>query len=127
MAEPREIPILTIARQAEGADIAEGVIVKFGTVAKAMVVATGSNDILMGINQKITLEDDFGDVRILGVAKVLGGATVTEGTKLKSDGNGKAIAVTTDFDTVIGITLEPMALDVISEVLLSAPGMQHNV
>ena len=73
---------------------------------------------LIGILQnKPTAIDQEAVVRIDGVAKVMGGDTVEEGIWVTCDGSGHAIAAEA-LDNVIGITIDALAADKISRILL---------
>jgi len=124
MAEPREIPVLTISRAADGAIVA-GAIVEVGTVAGSVKEANAATDTLIGVAHKAAADLERLDVRVLGVAKVLGGGTVTEGDKVTTDGDGKGVTASSDADHIIGVALEAGALDTLFEVLLCGPAAQR--
>uniref|UniRef100_A0A6M3JA85 Head decoration protein n=1 Tax=viral metagenome TaxID=1070528 RepID=A0A6M3JA85_9ZZZZ len=58
-------------------------------------------------------------VRISGVAKVMGGATVAPGIAVTIDGDGHFIAATAN-DWVWGVTLETMVSGSVTKILLGA-------
>lgn len=73
---------------------------------------------LIGVLQnKPTAIDQGAVVRVDGVAKVMGGATIEEGIWVTCDSSGHLAAATAN-DNVLGITLEAAASGKVSEVLL---------
>ena len=73
---------------------------------------------LIGILQnKPDAEDEPAVIRISGIAKVKGGATINEGVWVTCDSVGKLAAAVAN-DNVIGITIEAAADGKISQILL---------
>jgi len=95
-------------------------IMKVGTDGKANL-ATDPDDhtaCMIGILQnKPDAADEPAVVRIEGVAKVVGGATIAAGTKVTCDGDGH-LAAAVSGDNVIGIALETAGSTKITQILL---------
>lgn len=83
-------------------------IVKLGSGAKSMVLADGATANIIGVVEAKPKNGEAGEVFLrnaAGTGKVVAGGNITAGAWLTSDGNGKAIATTTDGDEVIGRAL----------------------
>jgi hypothetical protein len=65
-------------------------------------VGEGATDLLVGVLQNYPAAGEQAVYAYGGVAKVKAGGTVGVGAWVTSDGNGKAVATTTDGDIVIG-------------------------
>jgi hypothetical protein len=65
-------------------------------------VAEGATDLVVGVLQNTPAAGEQAVYAFTGVAKVKLGGTVGIGAWVTTDGNGKAIATTTDGDIVIG-------------------------
>ena len=73
---------------------------------------------MLGVLQnEPTAIDEPAVVRVDGIAKVIGGATIEEGIWVTCDSAGKLAAAVAN-DNVLGITIEAAALNKISQVLL---------
>ena len=73
---------------------------------------------MLGVLQnEPTAIDQAAVVRVAGVAKVIGGATIEEGIWVTCDGSGQLAAAVAN-DNVLGITIEAAANGKISQVLL---------
>lgn len=67
-----------------------------------MILAAAGTDKLVGVLQNKPAVGAAALVQIGGTAKVIAGGTITVGAWVTSDGNGKAVATTTDKDVVLG-------------------------
>jgi hypothetical protein len=77
-----------------------------------------ATEALIGVLQnKPDAEDEEAVVRIDGIAKVMGGASVNEGVWLTCDGNGHAVAAVAS-DNVIGIAVDAVVSGSVGRVLL---------
>jgi hypothetical protein len=65
-------------------------------------VAEGATDLIVGVLQNTPAAGEEATYAFGGVAKVKAGGTVGVGAWVTTDGNGKAVATTTDGDVVIG-------------------------
>lgn len=65
-------------------------------------VGEGATDLLVGVLQNTPAAGEAAVYAYTGTAKVKCGGTITPGAWVTSDGNGKAIATTTDKNIVIG-------------------------
>lgn len=91
------------AFRASGA-ITKGQIVKFSS--EGVVAAAGLNEAGIGIADSDAADGAIVVVRLVGGAEVIAGAALaTPGTFVKSDANGRAIAIDADKDKVIGYTV----------------------
>ncbi len=63
-------------------------------VDNQFVVAAASSDLLLGILQNTPIAAEPGQIRVIGISKVILGGSVTRGDRLTSDANGKAITAT---------------------------------
>lgn len=88
----------------------------------AIEVGEGATDLLVGVLQNTPESGQAGTYRFAGTTKVVAGGSVGVGAWVTSDGNGKAVATTTDGDIVIGRALEAADANDIIEVQL---GIQH--
>lgn len=87
-------------------------------------VAEGATDLIVGVLQNKPAAGAAALVRFLGTSKVKAGGAINVGAWVTTDGNGKAVATTTDGDIVIGryIGVAAAADGDIIEVQL---GIQH--
>lgn len=65
-------------------------------------VGEGATDLLVGVLQNKPLAGEAALYRFGGTSKVKAGGTIAIGAWVTSDGNGKAVATTTDGDITIG-------------------------
>lgn len=65
-------------------------------------VAEGATDLIVGVLQNAPGAGEQATYAFGGVAKVISGGTIGVGAWVTTDGNGKAVATTTDGDIVIG-------------------------
>lgn len=65
-------------------------------------VAEGATDLIIGVLQNTPAAGEQATYAYAGVAKVIAGGAVGIGAWVTTDGNGKAVATTTDGDIVIG-------------------------
>lgn len=93
-----------------GADLSakQYYIVKRGSTAGECVLSSAATDLHLGVLQNAPTDGNSAD--ILGrnaddTGKVIAGGTLTPGCFITSDGNGKAVATTTDNDMLIGTYL----------------------
>lgn len=70
-----------------------------------MILAAAATDKIVGVLQNKPAVGAAALVRIGGTTKVIAGGTIAVGAYVTSDGNGKAIATTTDKDVVRGVYL----------------------
>ena len=108
-------PILTKNYKA-GAIIYPKRIVKFGADDKTVILATGSTDSFIGVVDNVGYDtantnnrypNPDVNIYIAGVAPLIYGGTITRGSLITSDANGKGIAATAIAGLrIIGIALE---------------------
>lgn len=67
-----------------------------------LIIAAAATDKIVGVLQNKPAVGAAALVRFLGTAKVIAGGVIAVGAWVTSDGNGAAIATTTDKDVVIG-------------------------
>lgn len=72
------------------------------SAAGLVEVGEGATDLLVGVLQNTPAAGEQAVYAYTGVAKVKAGGTIGVGAWVTSDGNGKAVATTTDGDIVIG-------------------------
>lgn len=68
-------------------------------------VAEGATDLVVGVLQNAPESGQAARYRFLGTTKVVAGGSVSVGDWVTTDGNGKAVATTTDGNVVIGRAL----------------------
>lgn len=85
-------------------------------------VAEGATDLIVGVLQNKPNTGEAALYRFGWTAKVIAGGSVAIGDFVTSDGNGKAVATTTDGNIVIGRALEAADSGDIFEVQMS---IQH--
>jgi hypothetical protein len=104
------------------------------SVARATTVAGGN--IFIGVCQesvdvaKVTTGKVFVDTRILGIARVIAGGTITVGARLTNDASARAVAVTRAIAGAQPVHVFGMALTATSTVgehvdVLLTPGMTY--
>lgn len=67
-----------------------------------MILAAASTDKIVGVLQNKPAVGQAALVRLLGTTKVVAGGSIGVGAWVTSDGNGKAVATTSDHDVVLG-------------------------
>jgi len=72
------------------------------SAAGLVEVGEGATDLLVGVLQNTPAAGEQAVYAFTGAAKVKAGGTIGVGAFVTSDGNGKAVATTTDGDVVIG-------------------------
>jgi len=90
-----------------GADLSakQYYIVKRHSTAGQVVLSAAGSDNHLGALQNAPVSGDVAEIvtrNYGGTAKVIAGGTLTPGCALTSDGNGKAVATTTEDDQVLG-------------------------
>lgn len=89
------------------AALGEGIIVKLSS--GNVVVATAATDKIIGVTTNSCEAGETVDVRLRsaqGTIKVKAGGNISVGDWLTTDGDGEAIATTTDGNELIGMALE---------------------
>lgn len=82
-------------------------IVKLGTLAREVVVATALTDKILGVLQdKPAVVGRAATVRLIGISKVVAGAAVALHASVGADGSGRAITAGTAGNIAIGYALE---------------------
>lgn len=77
------------------------------SAAKTVALASAATDAIAGTIQNVPVSSGLVEVAIAGgTAKVVAGGSISAGDYLTTDGNGKAVATTTDGDQVIGVAVE---------------------
>lgn len=72
------------------------------TAAGLIEVAEGATDLVVGVLQNIPAAGEQAVYATTGIAKVKAGGVINVGDWVTTDGNGKAVATTTDGNIVIG-------------------------
>lgn len=85
-------------------------------------VAEGATDLIVGVLQNKPNVDEAALYRFGWTSKVIAGGSIAIGDWVTTDGNGKAVATTTDGNIVIGRALEAADANDIFEVQMS---IQH--
>lgn len=90
-----------------GADLSakQYYIVKRHSTAGQCVLSSAGSDNHLGVLQNAPVSGDVADIvsrNSQDTGKVIAGGTLTPGAALTSDGNGKAVATTTEDDQVFG-------------------------
>lgn len=97
-------------------------LVKLGSSANEVDSATDNQDTIVGVLENKPEAGEAASVQILGTSKVVASAAISRGDRVTATTGGKAVATTTDGDSVAGIALEAAsAEDDIIEILLT-PG-----
>ena len=68
---------------------------RFVKLSSGKLVKTGAGETAIGVIQDEPVANEAGNVMVSGVSKVLCGGSITQGAKVKSDANGKAVAIAT--------------------------------
>lgn len=76
-----------------------------------VAIATLATDPIVGVLQNKPKSGEDALYRFLGTTKVVAGAPISINDKVTTNSSGKAIATTTDKDTVIGLALEAAGAD----------------
>lgn len=76
-------------------------IVKLDSTGKAALADSGTAAIV-GVLQNYPASGEQATYAFTGTAKVVAGGSITPGAWVTSDGNGKAVATTTDKNVVLG-------------------------
>jgi hypothetical protein len=97
-----ENPVITASREAgEAMTDKQHYIVQLDATGK-IEVGEGATDLLVGVLQNYPGAGEQAVYAFGGTAKVKAGGAIGIGAWVTSDGNGKAVATTTDKDVVIG-------------------------
>jgi hypothetical protein len=112
-----------------GGAIAANRIVKFGTADGQVVQAAAATDLLIGVCHQPggAASGARCDVVLEGVTEVQAGGTITRGTQVTADANGKAVAVTAAAGSnvrVVGTALVSAANDDLIPILLGVGSFQ---
>jgi len=101
-------------------------VVKYGSTAGTVKVATAVTDGLVGILQNEPNDGEAAQVAGLGYCKALGEASVSAGSYLTVSSTGRVKATTTDLDYTIGQAVEATAAagDVIQ--ICAVPGQMSD-
>lgn len=116
-----EVPLFKPAAFKASADLSakQFYLVEHTGTADTVGVCDNAADVPIGVLQnKPAAAGEAAEVAVLGIAKVMAGGAFNPGAWVGTDGNGKAIAKTTDKDFVIGQALETGADGTIVAVLL---------
>lgn len=70
-----------------------------------LILAAAGTDKIIGVLQNKPAVGQAALVRFLGTTKVIAGGTIAVGANVTSDGNGAAIATTTNKDRILGTYL----------------------
>ena len=81
-------------------------VMKFGSTAGTVKVATAVTDALAGILQNEPASGEAAEVAVLGVVKAAAEASVTAGAYLTVSSTGRVKKTTTDLDFTVGQALE---------------------
>jgi len=93
-------------------------IVQLDATGKAEL-GEGATDLLLGVLQNKPKITEGALVRFIGTSKVVAAGAIAIGDWVTTDSAGKAVATTTDKDTVVGRALEASAADKdVIEILL---------
>lgn len=115
------IPGPIIARRAHSAVKAQHIVRVTQNDGGVELSTNAAADAHIGVADRPAAAGATVDVQVYGVASVVFGAAVPEGSRLKSDNDGKAIAAGAN-DRTIGMSLRNVAAeDDISEILI-CPG-----
>ncbi|GAA4648147.1 hypothetical protein GCM10023116_18760 [Kistimonas scapharcae] len=105
--------------------IADGVLqgrrlVTFGTGRMTVRQANAASDALIGITTQIGSENNGRvDVIVSGITEAVAGGTLSKGTVLTSNSEGKVITATQAADRIIGIALEDAEVGDYAAILLA--------
>jgi hypothetical protein len=70
-----------------------------------VILGAASTDHLVGVLQNKPAVGAAALVRFLGTTKVIAGGTINPGDNVTTDGNGKAVATTTNKDVILGTAI----------------------
>lgn len=111
-----------------GAAVTKRRIVKFGANDGEVIQAAAATDLVLGVSTEVDSASGARcDVHLQGVVEVEAGASITRGTKVTSDANGKAVAAAPAAGTnnqILGIAMVTAASGDIIPVLLAQSTLQ---
>ncbi|MFO1038141.1 MAG: DUF2190 family protein [Geminicoccaceae bacterium] len=106
-----------------GGAITKRRIVKLGSNDGEVLQASAATDLLVGVSTEVDAASGARcDVHLGGIVEVEAGASITRGTKVTADANGKAVAAAPSAGTnneIIGIAMVTAASGDIIPVLLA--------
>src|SRR5262245_33051402 len=73
-------------------------------------LATSKTQVLIGVSQNLPSSGEFLGVCPLGRSRIVAGAAVTAGSRITSNGSGRAIAAGSG-DSIIGVMIDAAAAD----------------
>lgn len=102
-----------------------------GTGDRSVDMCDSAGEVALGVAMHDVSSDDADEnahvnVRLMGIAVVEAGATVTQYAQAQTDGSGRAIDAAAD-DAVLGVFLSGGDVGEYVTVALSGPGAQHLV